>query len=74
MPDCGEHSVRLIDKTTLEVDIKQGQNISEIFHILKGCNIEVISMKNKTNRLEQLFISMLKDKKDNSNKSQVAET
>ena len=74
LPDCGEHSVRLIDKTTLEVDIKQGQNISEIFHILKGCNIEVISMKNKTNRLEQLFISMLKDKKDNSNKSQVAET
>ena len=74
LPDCGEHSVRLIDSTTLEVDIKQEQNISEIFHILKGCNIEVISMKNKTNRLEQLFISMLKDKKDNSNKSQVAET
>lgn len=74
LPDCGEHSVRLVDSTTLEVDIKKDQNLSEIFHILKDCNIEVISMKNKTNRLEQLFISMLRDKKDSSNNTQVAET
>ncbi len=73
LPDCGKHSVRLIDNTTLEVDIKQEQSLSEIFHILKGCNIKVISMKNKTNRLEQLFISMLRDKKDSNSKNQVAE-
>ncbi|GMR00851.1 MAG: ABC transporter ATP-binding protein [Gammaproteobacteria bacterium] len=62
LPDCGDHSVRLIDKTTLEVDINQDQNISEIFHTLKTCDIEVDSMKNKTNRLEQLFISMMNNK------------
>ena len=62
LPDCGDHAVRLVDKTTLEVDINQNQNLSNVFHTLKNCNIEVVSMKNKTNRLEQLFISMMNNK------------
>ncbi|NOQ90752.1 MAG: ATP-binding cassette domain-containing protein [Gammaproteobacteria bacterium] len=62
LPDCGEHSVRRLDKTTLEVDINQHQNLSDVFLMLKNCNIEVVSMKNKTNRLEQLFISMMNNK------------
>ncbi len=62
LPDCGEHSVRLVDASTLEVDITQEQNISEVFHMLRSCDIEVDSMKNKTNRLEQLFISMTNNK------------
>ena len=67
LPDCGDHAVRLVDKTTLEVDINQDQNISELFTTLKSCNIEVVSMKNKTNRLEQLFISMMNNKNGASN-------
>ena len=67
LPDCGDHAVRLIDKTTLEVDISQNKNISELFLTLKNCDIDVISMKNKTNRLEQLFISMLNDNNSASN-------
>jgi ABC-2 type transport system ATP-binding protein len=62
LPDCGDYPVRLIDETTLEVEIKQQQNTSDIFHILRQCGIEVVSMKNKTNRLEQLFISMMNKK------------
>jgi ABC-2 type transport system ATP-binding protein len=62
LPDCGNHSVRMIDNSTLEVDINKQQNISDLFNILKTCGIEVVSMKNKTNRLEQLFISMLHNK------------
>ena len=62
LPDCGNHSVRMIDNSTLEVDINREQNISDLFSRLKTCGIEVVSMKNKTNRLEQLFISMLHNK------------
>jgi len=62
LPDCGKHPVRMIDNTTLEVDINGEQNISDLFAILRNCGIEVVSMKNKTNRLEQLFISMLRNK------------
>lgn len=62
IPDCGNYPVRKIDATTLEVDINQQQNISDVFNILNGCGINVASMKNKSNRLEQLFISMLNNK------------
>ena len=62
LPDCGEYSVRLVDQETLEVDINQQQSISDIFQTLKDCGIEVVSMKNKTIRLEQLFISMMNNK------------
>ena len=68
LPDCGDHSVRLVDSTTLEVDINQEQNISDVFVTLKNCNIDVLSMKNKTNRLEQLFISMMNNKNNGSKK------
>lgn len=67
LPDCGQYSVRLVDKTTLEVDINQDQSISDIFHTLRECGIEVVSMKNKTNRLEQLFISMMNNKNGDIN-------
>jgi ABC-2 type transport system ATP-binding protein len=65
LPDCGKHAVRMIDNSTLEVDINQDKNISDLFNILGQCGIKVLSMKNKTNRLEQLFISMLHSEKGN---------
>lgn len=67
LPDCGNHAVRLIDNATLEVDINQNQNLSDLFLTLRNCNINVVSMKNKTNRLEQLFISMLNNKNGSNN-------
>jgi ABC-2 type transport system ATP-binding protein len=68
LPDCGGYAVRLVDETTLEVDINRQQNISDVFHRLRECGVEVDSMKNKTNRLEQLFISMM-----NNNNSDINE-
>jgi len=66
LPDCIDYSVRLVDSTTLEADINAEQNISDLFKILKSCGIEVVSMKNKTNRLEQLFITMLNNENGKS--------
>lgn len=70
IPNCSDYSVSMIDSKTLEADINDTQNISELFNILKSCNIEVVSMKNKTNRLEQLFISMLNNKNGQKNNIQ----
>ena len=72
IPDCADFSVRKVDDCTLEADIKDKQSISDLFNILKSCGIDVISMKNKTNRLEQLFISMLNNKKSANNKNEAA--
>ena len=72
IPDCADFSVRKVDDCTLEADIKDKQSISDLFNILKSCGIDVISMKNKTNRLEQLFISMLNNKKSANNTNEAA--
>jgi len=64
LPNCGDHAVRQVDKSTLEVDINKEQNISDVFQLLQKCNINISSMKNKTNRLEQLFVSMLNNKRN----------
>jgi ABC-2 type transport system ATP-binding protein len=69
LPDCGGYAVKLVDETTLEVDINRQQNLSDIIHRLRECGIEVDSMKNKTNRLEQLFISMMNNNNSDTNEA-----
>jgi len=59
IPECNDYAIRMVDNTTLEADISAAQNMTDLFQILKSCGIEVVSMKNKTNRLEQLFIGLV---------------
>jgi ABC-2 type transport system ATP-binding protein len=60
LPDCGDYAARLLDETTMEVDIHNGQNMNALYSKLTECNIDVLSMKNKSNRLEQLFIQRVR--------------
>lgn len=62
LPNCGENEIRIIDPRTLEVLLHKGQNLNTIYQQLSDCGIKVVSMRNKSNRLEQLFVSMLKKK------------
>jgi len=55
------YTLRVIDETTLEVDVTKDQSINGIFAELSQRDIEVISMRNKANRLEELFIKMTSD-------------
>ncbi|VAW73350.1 Uncharacterized ABC transporter ATP-binding protein YadG [hydrothermal vent metagenome] len=55
LPDC----LRQIDDTTLEVEISHDESINYLFAELSKNGIEVISMRNKTNRLEQLFMRIV---------------
>src|ERR1700685_2316746 len=54
-PLVPEFVVRRIDEHTLEVDIHKEQNLNELFARLSGLGIEVLSMRNKVNRLEEVF-------------------
>jgi len=58
-PDINGYPVRLIDESTLEVDILKEQDISDFFKRLSDDDIQVLSMRNKANRLEELFIRMV---------------
>jgi ABC-2 type transport system ATP-binding protein len=51
---------RLIDETTLEVDVSKEQTINELFDKLSKQNIVVSSLRSKSNRLEELFINLVK--------------
>ena len=53
---------RVIDDHTLEVDLNKSQNLNQIFEQLNTANIEVLSMRNKSNRLEALFVSLINKK------------
>jgi ABC-2 type transport system ATP-binding protein len=52
---------RLSDANTLEVEVSKGQHLNEIFARLSAQGIEVNSMRNKVNRLEELFIRLVDD-------------
>jgi len=52
-------NTKQIDSTTVEIEISQNQSLNEIFAILNKNKIEVKSMRNKSNRLEELFVSMV---------------
>ena len=58
--DC----LRLIDETTLEADISKDCSINFLFEELSKSGIEVLSMRNKTNRLEQLFVHLVENGAD----------
>jgi ABC-2 type transport system ATP-binding protein len=49
----------LSDNHTLEVEVSKGQNLNDIFAQLSATGIHVNSMRNKVNRLEELFIRLV---------------
>jgi len=49
---------RLVDETTIEVDLQEGWTLTKIIQCFMAAGIEVKSMRNKTNRLEELFLRL----------------
>lgn len=54
-----DYHCRALDETSIEVEIKRGQDINQLFDQLNQQNLKVHSMRNKTNRLEELFIHLI---------------
>ena len=53
--------IHRIDAHSLEVKVPNGKFINEVFKELDKQGLEISSMRNKTNRLEQLFLSRLRN-------------
>ena len=64
LPDIQEISLRLRDPSTLEADLDKSRSLNYLFEILSKNNIRVMSMRNKTNRLEELFIKLIGNNND----------
>lgn len=65
-PSISGHHVTLKDAQTLEVEVEKGQSLNAIFTALTESGIQVVSMRNKANRLEELFVSMVKNNLEES--------
>ena len=59
--DLPNTSLRRIDGHSFEVTVSADQSINEVFSRLDQQGVRVSSMRNKTNRLEQLFLARLRD-------------
>ena len=51
----------LADDHTLEIEVSKGQSLNDIFAQLSTQGIQVDSMRNKVNRLEELFVRLVDD-------------
>lgn len=54
-----EFQWRVIDDHTIEVDVEKSQGLNRVFEQLSAQAIKVVSMRNKANRLEELFVDLV---------------
>jgi ABC-2 type transport system ATP-binding protein len=61
-PEISGYPLRLIDEHTLEVEVEKTVSLNKLFEALSERDIQVVSMRNKANRLEELFVSLVENK------------
>ena len=59
----------LRDDGELEVEMGPSRSLNELFARLNECGITVVSLRNKANRLEELFMRLVENKPDNAEAS-----
>jgi ABC-2 type transport system ATP-binding protein len=59
VPQLAGYPAKLLDAQTLEVQVEKSQGITALFAQLAAAHIEVLSLRNKSNRLEELFVSLV---------------
>ncbi|BBV00562.1 ABC transporter ATP-binding protein [Providencia rettgeri] len=60
VPQLLGYESRLIDTSTLEVDVKREQGLNSVFSQFSEQGVQILSMRNKANRLEELFVNLVK--------------
>lgn len=58
-PQLPGYACRLQDAHTLEVEVDKQQGMNALFAALTAAGIEVLSLRNKSNRLEELFMRLV---------------
>jgi len=53
------YPLNIVDSSTVEVSIDKNKSLNQLFNQLTLEGIEIVSMRNKANRLEELFIDMV---------------
>jgi ABC-2 type transport system ATP-binding protein len=64
-PELPGFETHLNDPYELEVAIDSGHDLNSLFAVLSGLGIRVVSLRNKANRLEELFMGIVDKKEEN---------
>jgi ABC-2 type transport system ATP-binding protein len=59
VPRVTGYELTLIDPQTLEVEVSKDRNLNELFTQLSADGVQVLSMRNKVNRLEEIFMRLV---------------
>jgi len=59
LPVLKDHKLQWVDELTVEADICRDDSINTLFTELSAQGVKVLSMRNKTNRLEELFMNLV---------------
>ncbi len=51
--------LQVLDTHSFEVEVEKGQHLNDVFAALSQQGIDIISMRNKVNRLEEMFVAMI---------------
>ena len=54
-----DFTVRRMDAHTLEIEVEKGQHINQVFSALDKLGIHISSMRNRANRLEEMFVNLV---------------
>lgn len=65
-PELDGFNCKLLSPNSLSVDVSKQQSINALFQQLSQTNIQVSSLRNKANRLEELFIGLTQGNNDAS--------
>jgi ABC-2 type transport system ATP-binding protein len=63
VPELDGYTLLKIDAHTLAVDVEKEKDLNSLFSQLSSHGINILSLRNKTNRLEKLFMDLLDDNK-----------
>lgn len=58
-PELHGYPAQLLDECTLQVQVEKHRGLTDLFTQLSAQGIEVLSLRNKSNRLEELFVSLV---------------
>jgi ABC-2 type transport system ATP-binding protein len=59
VPEIPGYDLRQVDELTLEADVSRDGGINGLFEQLSAREIDILSLRNKTNRLEELFVRLV---------------
>jgi ABC-2 type transport system ATP-binding protein len=61
-PQLPGYAVKLVDDHTLEIEVSKEQSLNDIFGRLSTQGVDVLSMRNKVNRLEEMFMRLVENR------------